>query len=184
MASLLLAGPCGTAALDEAPLVSVQSTVHVSTVTKLVAAVGNQAVGVIVVAAGWYNFTSGMSGAACDVALVGASALCIGRNLTIQAEVPGSVVLNGQKQGRRVIFVHEGGTAKLLGLNITGGHAQSVSACLSEPSMTLHPTHCTDPRLASAQFDVSACISNLPKHSSMAPMDALCFDPTGWRPLH
>ena len=124
MASMLLAGPCGTAALDVAPLVSVQSTVHVSTVTKLVAAVGNQAVGVIVVAAGWYNFTSDMSGAACDV---GASALCIGRNLTIQAETPGSVVLNGQKQGR-VIYVHEGGTAKLVGLNITGGLAGTVSS--------------------------------------------------------
>ena len=138
MASLLLAGPCGTAALDVAPLVSVQSTVHVSTVTKLVAAVGNQAVGVIVVAAGWYNFTSDMSGAACNVAYVLASALCIGRNLTIQAEVPGSVILNGQKQ-RRVIYVHEGGTAKLVGLNITGGQTE-VSACLSESFMTVHPT--------------------------------------------
>ena len=50
------------------------------------------------------------------------SALCINRTVTIEAEVSGSVVLDA-KGLRRVIHVQSGGTAELIGLNITGGVA-------------------------------------------------------------
>ena len=48
------------------------------------------------------------------------SAICINRNVTIEAEVPGGVVLDA-KGGRRVFLIQDGGTAELVGLNITGG---------------------------------------------------------------
>ena len=59
----------------------------------------------------------------------GGSALCINRDVTIEAEVAGSVVLNA-KGARRVIYVAAAGRAELglVGLNITGGETkQSVS---------------------------------------------------------
>ena len=49
------------------------------------------------------------------------SALCINSTVTIEAEVAGSVVLDA-KGARRVIYVSAAGTAKLVGLNITGGY--------------------------------------------------------------
>ena len=48
------------------------------------------------------------------------SALYINRAITIEAEVPGSVVLDA-KEGRRVFYIEASGTAELIGLNITGG---------------------------------------------------------------
>ena len=54
----------------------------------------------------------------------GGSALCIDRNVTIEAEVAGSVVLDA-KGARRVIYVSTAGRAELIGLNITGGYAAS-----------------------------------------------------------
>jgi hypothetical protein len=56
----------------------------------------------------------------------GGSALCIDRDVTIEAEVAGSVVLNA-KGVRRVIYVSAAGRAELVGLNITGGNAKNVS---------------------------------------------------------
>ena len=56
----------------------------------------------------------------------GGSALCIDRNVTIEAEVAGSVVLDG-KEVRQVIHVAAAGRAELVGLNITGGDSRSVS---------------------------------------------------------
>ena len=56
----------------------------------------------------------------------GGSALCIDRHVTIEAEVAGSVVLDA-KGARRVIYVSTAGRAELVGLNITGGAAYSVS---------------------------------------------------------
>ena len=56
--------------------------------------------------------------------------LYIDRSVTIEAEVTGSVVLDG-KGVRRVIFVSSGGSAELIGLNITGGYACDVRARLS-----------------------------------------------------
>ena len=62
------------------------------------------------------------------------SALCIDRDVTIEAEVAGSVVLDA-KGARRVIYVSTAGRAKLIGLNITGGAAGSVSSRASiEPT--------------------------------------------------
>ena len=55
----------------------------------------------------------------------GGSALCIDRNVTIEAEVAGSVVLDA-KGARRVIYVAAAGRAELVGLNITGGAANFV----------------------------------------------------------
>ena len=56
----------------------------------------------------------------------GGSALCIDRNVTIEAEVAGSVVLDA-KGARRVMYVSTAGRAELVGLNITGGAADYVS---------------------------------------------------------
>ena len=94
---------------------------RVTNASGLVAAVKDASVGTIVVAAGKYELTSPMSGAACDRDDVGDSALCIGHNLTIRAERNGTVVLNAAKQTWRVIYVGEGVRAELVGLNITGG---------------------------------------------------------------
>ena len=91
--------------------------VSVSSVAELTAAVGNSAVDKILVAAGTYDFTSDM----CT-----GSAVCIDRALTIEAQVPGSVVLDAKGAqashgGRRVFEIKSGGMAGLIGLNITGG---------------------------------------------------------------
>ena len=99
--------------------------VSVSSVAELTAAVGNSAVDKILVAAGTYEFTSDMCFS---------SAICIDRALTIEAQVPGSVVFDGNagNGGRRVFLIQSGGTAELIGLNITGGYASSSvqSVCL------------------------------------------------------
>ena len=85
--------------------------VSASTVGEFTAAVGNSAVDKILLAAGTYELTSDM----CT-----GSAVCISRTLIIEAEVPGAVVLNAMR-GRRVFEIQSGGTAELIGLNITGG---------------------------------------------------------------
>jgi len=97
--------------------------VSASTVGEFTAAVGNSAVDKILLAAGTYELTSDM----CT-----ASAVCIDRALTIEAEVPGAVVLNAMG-ARRVFNIQSGGTAELIGLNITGGHAPVQSARLLNP---------------------------------------------------
>ena len=99
------------------------SQVSVSSVAELTAAVGNSAVDKILVAAGTYDFTSDMCSG---------SAVCIDRALTIEAQVPGSVVLDA-KGGRRVFMIQSGGTAELIGLDITGGYASVQSAHLLNP---------------------------------------------------
>ena len=109
--------------------------VSVSSVAELTAAVGNSAVDKILVAAGTYEFTSDM----CT-----GSAVCIDRALTIEAQVPGSVVLakggriSGPLRYFRVFEIQSGGTAKLIGLNITGGYGGYASwvqsVCLLNPS--------------------------------------------------
>jgi hypothetical protein len=52
------------------------------------------------------------------------SAVCINRALTIEAEVPGAVVLKAFNGRRRVFDIQYGGTVELIGLNITGGKAR------------------------------------------------------------
>ena len=100
------------------------SQVSVSTVAELTAAVGDSAVDKILVAAGTYDFTSDMCGRG--------SAVCIDRALTIEAQVPGSVVLDA-KGGRRVFEIQSSGTAELIGLDITGGYASVQTARLLNP---------------------------------------------------
>ena len=115
--------PTGTATRprsDVAPLVlhgRHLNEVLVSTVAELTAAVGNSAVDKILVAAGTYTFTADMCSG---------SAICIDRAVTIEAQVSGSVVLDGNG-GRRVFWIKPGGTAGLVGLNITGGFADVSS---------------------------------------------------------
>ena len=125
---------------DVAPLVlhgRHLSKASVSTVAELIEAVGNSAVDKILVAAGTYSFTTGMSSDATQY--WSDSAIHIDRALTIEAEVPGAVVLNAMG-ARRVFEIESGGTAELIGLNITGGDAGEVqSVCLLNPSATFHP---------------------------------------------
>ena len=73
--------------------------------------------------AGTYEFDDDMCDDGVDADV---SALCIDRTVTIEAEVPGSVVLDA-KGARRVVFVSTTGRAELVGLNITGGAAGAVS---------------------------------------------------------
>ena len=95
------------------------SQVSVSTVAELTAAVGDSAVDKILVAAGTYDFTSDMCSG---------SAVCINRALTIEAQVPGSVVLDA-KSGRRVFEIQSGARAELIGLDITGGSGSVCRVC-------------------------------------------------------
>jgi len=101
--------------------------VSVSSVAELTAAVGNSAVDKILVAAGTYDFTSTMCSG---------SAICIDRAVTIEAQVPGSVVLDA-KGGRRVFDIQPGGTAELIGLDITGGYVYVRSPF--ELALKYHP---------------------------------------------
>ena len=89
---------------------------------ELVAAVSDGTVDKIVVASGTYEFGSDMAGCGSYPA-----ALCINRAVTIEAEVEGGVVLDGM-DARRIITVDSGGTADLVGLNITRGYVSAVSS--------------------------------------------------------
>ena len=115
--------------------------VAASTVGEFTAAVGNSAVDKILLAAGTYELTSDM----CT-----GSAVCISRTLIIEAEVPGAVVLNAMG-ARRVFVIQSGGTAELIGLNITGGSASGVqSALLLNPLR--HFFQCPDGTLRAPLF--------------------------------
>ena len=103
--------------------------VSASTVGEFTAAVGNSAVDKILLAAGTYELTSSV----CD----SYSAICIDRALTIEAQVPGSVVLDA-KGGRQVFYIQSGGTAELIGLDITGGSAGYVRSPF-ELALKYHP---------------------------------------------
>jgi hypothetical protein len=81
------------------------------------------------VAAGTYDFTSTM----CSW-----SAICIDRALTIEAQVPGSVVLDAKYGRRRVFEIEDGGTAELIGLDITGGYSRYVCSPF-ELALKYHP---------------------------------------------
>ena len=114
-----------------------RSVVRVTNATGLVAAVKDDSVGTIVVAAGTYNLTS-MSGVACGKrSEFGDSALCIGRNLTIRAETNETVLLNAMKQSWRVVYVDEAVRVELVGLSITGGKADEGGGLFIYGSATL-----------------------------------------------
>ena len=82
--------------------------------------------------AGTYDFADDM----CSEQ--GGSALCIDRDVTIEAEVAGSVVLKA-KGARRVIYVVAAGRAELVGLDITGGEAYDVSSLASIQPSSIAP---------------------------------------------
>ena len=88
------------------------NVVSASTVGEFTAAIADRSINKILLAAGTYELTSDM----CSE-----SAVCINRALTIEAEVPGAVVLNAMG-GRRVFHIQSDGTVQLIGLNITGGY--------------------------------------------------------------
>ena len=67
-----------------------------------------------------------------------ASALCIDRDVTIEAEVAGTVVLKA-KGARRVIYGAAAGRVALVGLNITGGEAGDVSSLASIQPSSIAP---------------------------------------------
>ena len=105
--------------------------VSASTVGEFTAAIADSSVNKILLAAGTYELTSDMCAR---------SAVCIDRTLTIEAEVPGAVVLNAMG-ARRVFEIQSGGTVELIGLDITGGYASGVqSARLLNPLR--HFLHC------------------------------------------
>ena len=103
--------------------------VSASTVGEFTAAVGNSAVDKILLAAGTYELTSDMQTAD---GMCYQSAVCINRALTIEAGVPGAVVLDAMG-GRRVFQIQSGGTVELIGLNITGGYVGMVQSAPFEP---------------------------------------------------
>jgi len=106
------------------------SEVSASTVGEFIAAVSNSAVDKILLAVGTYELTSNM----CPSSVVSGAAVCISRNLTIEAEQPGAVVLDAMGRNRVIIIPQPGVTVELIGLNITGGYASKVqSVCLSNP---------------------------------------------------
>ena len=106
----------------------------------LIAALVDSVVSRIVLKAGTYEFDDDMC------SNEGGSALCINRDVTIEAEVAGSVVLDA-KGARLVIYVAAAGRAELLGLNITGGYSMNApwrengaeGVCSpAEPSLSSH----------------------------------------------
>ena len=95
-----------------------------NTVAELTSAVNDASISHIQLASGTYSVTSSM----CSPR--GGSALCIGRNLIIEALTPGSVILDAQgTQGapRRAIHISSG-YVDLIGLRITGGYATGQHA--------------------------------------------------------
>ena len=123
-----------------------------STVGEFTAAIADSSINKILLVAGTYELTSDM----CT-----GSAICIDRALTIEAQVPGSVVLDA-KGGRKVFEIQSAGMAELVGLNITGGYASLVqSVCLFEPSVAFHPSPCAC--FLSLLFEPSQTVPPLPR---------------------
>jgi len=107
--------------------------VSASTVGEFTAAIADSSINKILLAAGTYELISiAGSGRMCGM-YGGPSAVCITRALTIEAEVPGAVVLKAMGWWK-VIEIQSGGTGlnvELIGLNITGGSGDWVqSVCL------------------------------------------------------
>ena len=110
---------------------------RVGTASELQAALRNGSIGAIALDPGVYEFDGAMcthanqdgEGQTLAPAQTTPSALCISRNVTIQAE-PGTVRLDakGSEENSRRVFYIEDGVVALIGLNITGGYATNVSA--------------------------------------------------------
>ena len=124
-----------------APVRRLQSTTTVSTVAELTAAVADASIDRILLAAGTYAFSDGTVCATYDAP----SALCISRDVSLEALEPGTVVLDAQgasSSWQRVMRI-DAGRVELIGLNITGGHVGWVSglawSCF-EPFPTMLPS--------------------------------------------
>ena len=89
---------------------------------ELITALRDNTVGRIMLRAGTYELYMSYSSGCYSGKWLSESALCINRAVTIEAEVPGSVVLDAM--GRCQVFnIKSSGTVDLIGLNITGGSA-------------------------------------------------------------
>ena len=136
--------------------------------SELRAALSDSAVRRIVLVAGTYEFDDDMP---CKG---GSAALCIDRDVTIEAEVAGSVVLDA-KGARRVIYVSSAGRAELIGLSITGGAADkgggvNIDGSADLNDCSIHDNVATDEVSPSAQIEPIAC--ELPQGLlSSAPKD-------------
>ena len=117
--------------------------VSASTVAEFMAAMYDRSVNKILLAVGTYEITTTTREG---------TVVVIDRDLTIEAEVPGAVVLNGMVfdpqsgRPRRVFQIDKHKSAKLIGLNITGGHGESPSVqsvCLLNPLWHFIPSPCT-----------------------------------------
>ena len=90
------------------------------TVVQLKRALIDGSVQRVLLLAGTYAFTKH----ACSDQYGQPSALCIDRDVTIEASVAGRVVLHAMRKMRVLSILS--GTTKLLGLSITGGYVEKV----------------------------------------------------------
>lgn len=101
---------------------------YVSSVSELITAIGNHSVDRVVAQAGTYRLNMSEINTSMR-RLCRSAAICINRTLTIEAAVPGAVVLDAMNE-KRVFEIQPGGMAELIGLNITGGSTNSVCSVL------------------------------------------------------
>ena len=108
-------------ALEHVPVRGRQLQTTVNSVAGLTSALSDATISHIMIASGHYGLSTELS---------------VTRSVTIEAAVPGSVVLDAQassSDNRRVMSINPGGSGvvNLVGLNITGGYVSDyVSACL------------------------------------------------------
>ena len=107
-------------ALEHVPVRGRQLLTTVNSVAGLTSALSDATVSHIMIASGHYGLSTELS---------------VTRSVTIEAAVPGSVVLDAQASSsaqRRVMNINPGssGVVNLVGLNITGGYLSSVCARL------------------------------------------------------
>ena len=96
--------------------------------SELITAIGNHSVDRVVAQAGTYRLNMSEINTSMR-RLCRSAAICINRTLTIEAAVPGAVVLDAMNE-KRVFEIQPGGMAELIGLNITGGSTNSVCSVL------------------------------------------------------
>ena len=130
----------------------------VSTVAELIAAVENTAVAHIVVSAGTYTFTEATS--ACSVTYTAPTALCIRRDLVIEAAVPGTVTFDANASAsdlRRVITIKARKIVRISGLMITGGYISNVGGGSLQVGGGVYVDHATTRgRFNMTQVDIVA----------------------------
>jgi hypothetical protein len=97
-------------------------------VSELITAIAKDSVDRVVAQAGTYRLNMSEINTSMSE-LCSLAAICIDRTVTIEAAVPGAVVFDAMNE-RRVFKIQPGGTAELIGLNITGGSTDSVCSVL------------------------------------------------------